>query len=84
MSEWISVDERLPQEHEDVILLILDEYDQIQYAHGFYWKYHKADRIVWNQNADFCTPQGGWDGATMDKDELNVTHWMPLPPPPRS
>ena len=81
-SQWISVDERLPEEYQDVILLILDEYDQIQYAHGFYWKYEKANRIVWNQNSDFCTPQGGWDGATMDKDELNVTHWMPLPKRP--
>lgn len=68
MSNWISVDERLPEENEEVLAW---DGESIEKAHlqrylGGYndntlrWTYY--DCMIWE----------------------NVTHWMPLPEPPES
>ena len=71
--EWISVKERLPRHGVEVLVL---------------WKTHKnkkqcAVAAIW-KDKDY-----GWhfryndvDGANL-LDDSQVTHWMPLPPPPK-
>jgi len=58
--EWISIKDRLPKEHESV-LLFEDKFKTIVY--GF-----------WNGEDFYQTFNGLYDG---------VTHWMPLPQPPK-
>lgn len=79
MSEWIDVDKRLPQRDRSVAVLITDPnvaifnwptcaYMRVDFA-GM-----KDERIVW------------WAGVPGNYDSLpswTVTHWMPLPDPPK-
>ena len=66
-SQWISVDERLPDNHDDV-LVIGDGWD------GMNWW-----RIYFFENGTWFTV----DGEEVDKEsQLKITHWMPLPPKP--
>jgi hypothetical protein len=45
-----------------------------------YWLYGK-----WSASHEHVDAEGGWDGATViDNIQCDVTHWMPLPPPPSS
>lgn len=66
MGEWIKCSERMPEEGEDVIV-----YDGLGQVHeGCYFRY--GDGVVWeipSYNPSYY-------------DEVNVTHWMPLPEPP--
>lgn len=66
MGEWIKCSERMPEEGEDVIV-----YDGLRQVHeGCYFQY--GDRVVWeipSYNPSYY-------------DEVNVSHWMPLPEPP--
>lgn len=66
MSEWVKCSERMPEEGKDVIV-----YDDLEQVHeGCYFQY--GDRTVWeipSYNPSYY-------------DEVNVTHWMPLPEPP--
>ena len=68
--KWISVKNRLPKEDENVIL-----FDGNQVFCGSF-SYENNDIICWgNQACDgICY---GW----YEKDE--ITHWIPLPPPPK-
>ena len=59
-NQWISVDDRLPNELQDV--LSFDDFNGI--GHTIYRaKAFKKANVVWEQT--------------------NVTHWMPLPSPPK-
>ena len=78
---WIKCSERLPLEHASVLVSFLDQYQYPQIANGYYFKLSNGD-LIWHQNADFCEAQGGWDGAIISPEKLNITHWMPLPPAP--
>lgn len=40
---------------------------------GDYWG---EDIVAWN-------PTNGWDSAGYDWDHSQITHWMPLPEPPK-
>ncbi len=67
-SEWISVDERLPEENTRVLgySRLLDEiccYDITKDTTEIHW---------WTEDS-------GWYRAS----ELNITHWMPLPETPK-
>ena len=73
MSEWISVKDRLPDEDDINDYLITDGKRCFV---GFY--HHKAK---------------GWDNFTLgwiqeyyadgEVDDIEITHWMPLPEPPK-
>jgi hypothetical protein len=71
MSEWISVDDRLP---------IVES--------GMTAMYEEIDVITWDsEDVIFNCFQAGktmefWSVFVENRD--NVTHWMPLPPPPGS
>lgn len=71
--EWISVEDRLPEENEQV--LITDGSD-VFYAYKYYyegWDYQIAE--------DFDGEEGVFSTNAMK--EKHVTHWMPLPEPPK-
>ena len=70
MSEWIPVTERLPSEELD-----------------FYLCYTDAGIVVeclWTNNKYGLGPFGDWGWRLMDVPQhQKVTHWMPLPEPPK-
>ena len=62
-SQWISVEERLPEPEKDVIILAKNKYIDIDHLtddgeDGYYW--WKSDDVIW------C-------------DDDKITHWMPIP-----
>ena len=61
--KWISVKERLPEDYEDVVIIMRDG------ASSWY-------RVAYRE-------YGGWSfgGGRRVNDE--VTHWMPIPQPPK-
>lgn len=63
MPRWISVEERLPEDYEDVVIIMRNG------ASSWY-------RVAYRE-------YGGWSfgGGRRVTDE--VTHWMPLPEPPK-
>jgi len=76
MSEWISVEERLPESEEVLI------------ATGF--NFNKQERGRWVEPAFFV--DGAWHPVTSQDCEAAVdfscnmhppTHWQPLPEPPK-
>lgn len=66
---WIPVEERLPEKHKIVLVF------KRRTAH-FIWS--DAD---WNIEADWCG-EDGWS-RTPHNGCFAVTHWMPLPQPPK-
>ncbi len=69
--EWISVDEKLPEEWEEVLA-----WDGENVRQGYY-----TMDIDWDDDAKQAeTPRWTYyDGMLWE----NVTHWMPLPQPPK-
>ena len=64
MPRWISVEERLPEVNEDVVLIM-----PVDDGHCI--------RIGWR------TKGGNWWAAGQGIPPITVTHWMPLPEPPK-
>lgn len=88
MSQWISVKDRLPEEEENVLVLVreIEHYGR-----------HREKRTVYRSVYVGWCVDGEW--ATMychgyqyienesEKDtncDYDVTHWMPLPKPPKT
>ena len=68
MSGWISVKERLPQKENEMVLVT----DGLTVITGFRnWMFRLEDGKVY-------TP-----GLKMGGGSMEVTHWMPLPEPPK-
>ncbi len=68
---WISVKDRLPPKHEDVLVYVdrkLNKYYSNEYIN-----------LTW-----INTDNGDWDagGFQQDDDREFITHWMPLPEKP--
>lgn len=66
VSRWISVNERTPSNLEDVLV--------VAYWHGKYQTFigwYAEKNRMWNVNVGY-----------EDKNNLHVTHWMPIPKPP--
>ena len=72
-ADWISVEDRLPDDDETV--LIFDGNNVYVGGYGYVLSRRKKDKKKWYMhNQD-------WDGMSA---ESKVTHWMPLPAPPGS
>lgn len=73
MSEWISVDERLP-EYDDASVLVHFENGSIETVH---LEYFKDITCGLDENGEqlYCKMYFNHDPA--------FTHWMPLPEPPK-
>lgn len=87
MNNWISVKDRLPNEEEDVILLVREVE---------YYGRHREKRKVYHWVFTGWCVDGEWattycHGHRMIDDENKenpkcvhtITHWMPLPEPPK-
>lgn len=65
MSEWISIDDRLPEYGKDCLV----------------WCVFKA---AMEHNVAFLSDEEGWITTEADWNiDYAVTHWMPLPEPPK-
>ena len=74
MSDWISVEDRLPERKKKVLLYANTIYPEITVGRLDDWK--KFDNIKKNV---WIVSGGGY--YEMEK---SITHWMPLPEPPKS
>ena len=62
VQEWISVDERLPDDNDRVIAYRPNESETSAYKYCVMW---------------------GWSVKVSLKQHRGITHWMPLPEPPK-
>lgn len=77
-NQWISVEDRLPPDDEDV--LVYHQQDS-HISVGFFEK----DNVQWYIESDgnkFYTDTG-WETEIPWAQKGRVTHWMPLPKPPK-
>ena len=73
-NEWVSVEERLPDKHDEYIVCACDEGEPI-------------DERIWGDTvvvfADYYDGTFTWYEGNREYDISDiVTHWMPLPAPP--
>ena len=73
-NEWVSVEERLPDKHDEYIVCACDEGEPI-------------DERIWGNTvvvfADYYDGTFTWYEGNREYDISDiVTHWMPLPAPP--
>ena len=73
-NEWVSVEERLPEKHNEYIVCACDEGEPI-------------DERIWGDTvvvcADYYDGAFTWHEGNTEYDISDiVTHWMPLPAPP--
>ena len=75
VQEWISVDERLPEEDDNYIVTACDEGCD---GEGILW----YDTVV--IEAEYYKGEWSWNenGTEYDITDL-VTHWQPMPQPPK-
>ena len=72
MSEWISVEDRMPQEERCLAIFLSDKKTLYNCRHDGWFR----DTIY------SCRIQGGLFVIESHGPILPATHWMPLPPPP--
>ena len=87
MSEWISVDDRLPDELCPVNITWINRNPVLYYAHikdvpfsatGIYFQ----GRWYWfSSTCEDCLAEYGRCDADLMDNSIEVTHWMPLPEP---
>lgn len=82
MGEWISTDERLPPYGQEVLLFIQTELRNVDYNTDK----EIGDPYIHKEKAIGCIKDTGlW--VNYDQDGFysvsDVTHWMPLPEPPK-
>lgn len=82
MSDWISVDERLPPYGQEVLLFIQTklrnvDYDTDKEIGDSYVCKEKAIGCIKNNDLWLNYDQDGFYSVS------DVTHWMPLPEPPK-
>lgn len=77
MSEWISVNERMPEiikDSSENVLIFCDEGILVACINFYPAKGHrKNDEYIWSEQSTGC----GCCASTIEP-----THWMPLPPTP--
>ena len=66
MSEWISVEDRMPEAYEWVLIYEPD-----------------AEETSRSVRCSFARDNGTWYGGFSDLSAEEVTHWMPIPEPPK-
>lgn len=71
--KWISVEERLPEPYQHVIVHV---------RHTEKWRGKAKPEDCWHVVEEDCWLGDGWD-CNADEDIHEITHWMPLPEPPK-
>ncbi len=69
MSEWISVDDRLPVDGLNVLVYLPDNIYELQFV------VQKISHGLWYVQEE-------WHSDTVTSSGDNPTHWQPLPTPP--
>lgn len=83
MSEWISVKERLPQKHTNVLCNVINSNNcNIQIILTREYKTHDGIEC-WLANFIFKPADKESDDMMPEIPDSWVTHWMPLPEPPK-
>jgi hypothetical protein len=73
--EWISVKDHDPPKYEEILFCTADK----EVWYGQCEGYEKLRKCVWK-----ATGLNFWaDSDSTTEDEHRVTHWMPLPDPPK-
>lgn len=82
-SQWIACSERMP-ERMAVVIVMERGGDRPCCAQWFTYKVDGKERISWHQDSEHVEADSGnyGNGANRDHRDLDVTHWMPLPPGP--
>lgn len=65
--EWISVKDRLPSSEGYYLVLDYKHIEKLMFREGFFWTTSCYD----------------YDHTNEDQKSMYVTHWMPLPQPPK-
>ena len=73
--EWISVNDRLPEQHKEVLISI--EYGDVIQAYYSDNRWYISRDV--RDNATDC-----YANVARLIEGSNVTHWMPLPEPPKN
>lgn len=75
--EWIPVTERLPEVGTDCLVWMRPSWAKAPFAQVDRWDEQHECPVEWSTATIPIGP--GWDGAEFD----DVSHWMPLPHPPK-
>jgi Protein of unknown function (DUF551) len=76
MSEWISVKDRLPEDGQDILYVVRDRGSEPYVMRGS--RAYEAGTGYW-----WCDEDGEFDESGNEPGFSTVTHWMPLPEPPK-
>lgn len=80
MSEWISVEDRLPESGQKVVAANILNGEVLDYATAYYFSIkHGAG---WGVEDSAYTAENH-DGPASIYLDINITHWMSLPEPPK-
>lgn len=79
---WIATADRIPDEHAHVIAKVAHDDHPVR-ASWFSYTVSGKRRTKWEESSEYIEAEGGWNGATLDRMNLTVTHWLPLPEPPK-
>jgi hypothetical protein len=74
--EWISVNDRLPESDQAVLIHYSDEY--IRSRQPWYWSDLQSKTIVGRYSKELES----WMDDNYEEDIVVPSHWMPLPPEP--
>lgn len=83
MSEWIPVSERLPEDKDKnqttVLVVCMNDINDYSWP----YRYEEACHLAFRSNGKWWLEE--WpEEAKEDNIIYEVTHWMPLPPPPET
>lgn len=76
--EWISVNDRLPKDDEPVLVY---HWEDFHITVG-YFEAHNVSFYIESDDTKFYTDDG-WETEIPWAQKGRVTHWMPLPAPPK-
>lgn len=74
ISGWISVEDRLPETDDPVLVWYCNENGDFYPTVGSYSKWFDTDKMYWSTDLD---------GNEMVYPPVKITHWMPIPEPPK-
>ena len=97
MNNWISVKDRLPKPEEEVFIYTQNGTvttaiyeDGKMSTDDSIWCWYDLDFVYDEENDTYLIPEGWWEYRHYNPDDVYnfavddvVTHWMPLPEPPK-